>query len=656
MVVELTKGARFNLSKQAPDLKKVAIALGWESTHSDQSYEIDASAFMLGADGKIPHEQYFVFYNNLQSFDGAILQSSPKKEQQEKTGNKAIYGVMLEKINSDIQEIIFVGTIEENPEKDANFSLVKNAFIRICNLDNGSEITRYDLAESFSQETAVEFGRLYRNKGEWKFQAVGQGYNAGLQSFVDKYHGENIQSTASASLNSPSLDDSQSIINDSSVESEPKKPRKKKRRKTPKTNNQVPTRNRKIPLSLLAGLSVLVLGVSAGAIALIKSQEVSLNQAKILIADQEKFRTSTDINLLINVRESLKKSVANLDRIPNLPGFAYHQAQSDLANLRPSLVSVEQNIKAIQSLETAQKLALEAAIAVKNPPHTAEVWQSSQSKWQQAIALLKAIPTDASVYIPAQQKLSNYLANQTVISQRFATAQKAVTFSNQGSLKLEKADYRGAIAHFNQAVSLNQNLPQAYLGLGISHSKLGNNYQAIQHYNQALKFNANFADAYFSRGQAYYEMGIKQKANADYEQTIRLNPNYALAYLERGAIRYQIGSKPQGLQDFRQAAELFSKQGDTKNYELAQTLIDKFEEPASPSPELVKCNYSTNIDSLGRRCGVRVKIPVITRRNSTFNSSNPDTNIKNETRKQQIFPSNSDSTSSRPRRSRRSRR
>ncbi|MDF0554072.1 TerD family protein [Kamptonema sp. UHCC 0994] len=655
MVVELTKGARFNLSKQS-DLKKVAIALGWEFNNPAQSYEIDASVFMLGSDGKLPHEKYFVFYNNLQSFDSSVLQSTPKKEQQEKAENKAMYGVRLEKINPDIQEIIFVGTIDEVPEKNANFSMIKNAFIKICHLDNGSEIARYDLKENFFQETAIEFGRLYRNKGEWKFQAVGQGYNTGLQSFVDKYHVENIQSTANTSAISPSLDNSQPVINDSSVESEPKKPRKKKRRKTPKNNNQVSAVKRKIPINLLAGLGVLILGIGAGATALIKSQEASLHQAKILIDDREKFRISTDINFLKNVEESLKKSIANLDTIPNLPGFAYQQAQSDLANLRPTMVSVEQNINAVQSLETAQKLALEAAILVKNPPHTVEVWRDSQSKWQQAIALLQAIPTDASVYISAQQKLSNYLANQTVISQRFATAQKAVTFSNQGSMKLEKADYRGAIADFNQAVNINQNLPQAYLGLGISHSKLGNSQQAIQNYNQALKFNGNLADAYFSRGQAYYEIGNNQKAIADYEQTIRLNPNYALAYLERGAIRYQIGSKPQGFQDFRQAAELFSKEGDTKNYQLAQTLLNKFQEPTSPSPEPVKCDYARNIDSLGRPCGVHLNIPVRTRKTSLPNPYTSDTNLQKNTSKQEISPSNSDSSSSRPRRSRRSRR
>ncbi|MCZ0901842.1 TerD family protein, partial [Microcoleus sp. HI-ES] len=97
------------------------------------------------------------------------------------------YGVILNRVNPEIEEINFVVTIHEADQIKANFSNIKNAFIKIYNLDTENELVRYELKENFSLETAVEFGRLYRKNGEWRFQAVGAGYQAGLQSFVDKY-------------------------------------------------------------------------------------------------------------------------------------------------------------------------------------------------------------------------------------------------------------------------------------------------------------------------------------------------------------------------------------------------------------------------------------------------------------------------------------
>ena len=184
--MQLSKGERFNISQEAPELKKMAIALGWLVTEAGQSYDIDVSAFMLGSDGKLPNDKYFIFYNNLQSCDNSVLQSIPENNNPGKE-NKTIYGVILEKVNPEIEEITFVVTIHEAQKINANFSNIRNTFIKICNLDTGSELVRYELKENFSQETAVEFGRLYRKNGEWRFQAVGEGYQAGLKSFVDKY-------------------------------------------------------------------------------------------------------------------------------------------------------------------------------------------------------------------------------------------------------------------------------------------------------------------------------------------------------------------------------------------------------------------------------------------------------------------------------------
>ena len=192
MEIELTKGGRFNLSKEAPDLKKVAIGLGWQVNQNGQSYDIDASVFMLGINGKIPDDKYFVFYNNLQSLDGSLRHSGDNRTGEGDGDDETIY-VDLTKVNSAIQEIVFVVTIHQGQEKQQNFSQIRNAFIKIYNQETRRSLARYNLREAFSQETALEFGRLYKKDGEWRFQAVGEGYNTGLQSFVDKYIDETQQ-------------------------------------------------------------------------------------------------------------------------------------------------------------------------------------------------------------------------------------------------------------------------------------------------------------------------------------------------------------------------------------------------------------------------------------------------------------------------------
>ncbi|MEH2073820.1 MAG: VWA domain-containing protein [Nostoc sp.] len=186
MEIELNKGGRFNLSKEVPDLKKVAIGLGWQASQNGQNYDIDASVFMLDADGKVPDEKYFVFYNNLESLDGSLRHSGDNRTGEGNGDDETIY-IDLTKVNLSIQEIVFVVTIHDGHEKNKNFSQIRNAFIKVYNQETTRSIARYNLREGFSQETALEFGRLYKNKGEWRFQAVGEGYNTGLQSFVDKY-------------------------------------------------------------------------------------------------------------------------------------------------------------------------------------------------------------------------------------------------------------------------------------------------------------------------------------------------------------------------------------------------------------------------------------------------------------------------------------
>lgn len=193
MAIELKKGERFNLSKEFPDLKKVAIGLGWSVESSldhaspTKQYDIDTSVFMLGTDGKIPDEKYFVFYNNLQSLDGSLQHSGDEKTGESSGDDETIY-INLLKVNSAIEEMVFVVTIHEGQTKKQNFSQIQDAFIRLYNQETGRELARYNLNEAFSEETALEFGRLYKKDENWRFQAVGEGYKEGLQTFVDKYY------------------------------------------------------------------------------------------------------------------------------------------------------------------------------------------------------------------------------------------------------------------------------------------------------------------------------------------------------------------------------------------------------------------------------------------------------------------------------------
>ncbi|NJK38973.1 MAG: TerD family protein [Oscillatoriales cyanobacterium RM2_1_1] len=188
MAINLKKGDRISLTKEAPGLTQAKVGLGWDvnATDTGSAFDLDVSVFMLGANGKIPDERYFVFYNNLQSLDGSV-QSMGDSRTGEGSGDDETITVDLPKVNSAIQEMLFVVTIHEAETRRQNFGQIRNAYIRIDDAMTQSEVVLYDLDEDFSRETAVEFGRLYMKDGEWRFQAVGQGYNSGLASFVEKY-------------------------------------------------------------------------------------------------------------------------------------------------------------------------------------------------------------------------------------------------------------------------------------------------------------------------------------------------------------------------------------------------------------------------------------------------------------------------------------
>jgi tellurium resistance protein TerD len=192
MGISLSKGGRIDLSKEAPSLTRVGFGLGWDENQTDtgDDFDLDASVFMLGRNGKIPQDSYFVFYNNLNSPDGAVEHTGDELEGGSSDGgDEETINVELNKINSSIEELVFVVTIHDAVARGQNFGQVRNAFIRLYDLNTDKEIAKYDLEEDFSSETAIEFGRLYKKSGSWRFKAVGAGFNAGLQGFVDKFVG-----------------------------------------------------------------------------------------------------------------------------------------------------------------------------------------------------------------------------------------------------------------------------------------------------------------------------------------------------------------------------------------------------------------------------------------------------------------------------------
>ena len=187
MALSLTKGGNLSLTKEAPGMTKVLVGLGWDARSTDgQDFDLDASAFLLKADGKVRADSDFIFYNQLKSVDGSVEHTGDNRTGAGDGDDEAIK-VDLSKVPADIDKIAFTVTIHEAEVRKQNFGQVSNAFIRIVNQDNNSEVARYDLAEDASTETAMIFAELYRHGSEWKFRAVGQGFRGGLKPLAESY-------------------------------------------------------------------------------------------------------------------------------------------------------------------------------------------------------------------------------------------------------------------------------------------------------------------------------------------------------------------------------------------------------------------------------------------------------------------------------------
>jgi len=190
MAINLSKGQRISLEKASPGLKQIFIGLGWDTNVTDTGgdFDIDASLFLIDASEKIISDQHFIFYNNPTSPD-------PEKSIQQRGDNRTgagegddeIIDVNLKTVPTDIDKVIIAVTIHEADKRQQNFGQVSNAFVRIVNAENEEEVIRYDLTEDFSIETALIMAELYRKDGEWRMNAVGAGYEGGLQALVERY-------------------------------------------------------------------------------------------------------------------------------------------------------------------------------------------------------------------------------------------------------------------------------------------------------------------------------------------------------------------------------------------------------------------------------------------------------------------------------------
>ena len=187
MAISLTKGGNVNLSKEAPGLNKILVGLGWDSRATDgAAFDLDASAFLVKADGKVRADNDFCFYNNKIVGEGAV-QHLGDNTTGVGDGDDEVVKVELSKVAADLDKVVFAVTIHEADVRKQNFGQVNHAYIRVINEESGQEITRYDLSEDASIETAMIFGEIYRVGADWKFKAVGQGFAGGLGALAASY-------------------------------------------------------------------------------------------------------------------------------------------------------------------------------------------------------------------------------------------------------------------------------------------------------------------------------------------------------------------------------------------------------------------------------------------------------------------------------------
>ena len=190
MAVNLNKGQRISLEKVAPGLSEIFVGLGWDTNITDtgNDFDIDASVFLLNNNEKLISDSHFIFYNNLSSPDAdKSVEHLGDNRTGAGEGDDEVIKVNLKQVPDNINKIVMTVTIHEAEQRSQNFGQVQNAFVRVVNAENTEEVVRYDLTEDFSVETALIMAELYRRDGEWRINAVGAGYQGGLQALLDRY-------------------------------------------------------------------------------------------------------------------------------------------------------------------------------------------------------------------------------------------------------------------------------------------------------------------------------------------------------------------------------------------------------------------------------------------------------------------------------------
>lgn len=188
MAISLSKGQKVDLTKGNPGLTQILVGLGWDTNKYDggQDFDLDSSVFLLDANGKCVSEKDFVFFNNLEGGNGSVVHTGDNLTG-EGDGDDEVIKINLPQVPASIERIALTITIHDADTRSQNFGQVSNSYARIIDESTNTELIRYDLGEDFSIETAIVVGELYRHNGEWKFNAIGSGYQGGLGSLVQDY-------------------------------------------------------------------------------------------------------------------------------------------------------------------------------------------------------------------------------------------------------------------------------------------------------------------------------------------------------------------------------------------------------------------------------------------------------------------------------------
>ena len=188
MAISLQKGQKVDLTKGNAGLTKILIGLGWDTNKYDggADFDLDAAAFLLAESGKVQADTDFVFYGNLKHTSGGVEHTGDNLTGAG-DGDDEVIKIDLSKIPANIAKVDFTVTIHEADKRAQNFGMVSNAYIRVVDEGNGTELIRYDLGEDYSVETAVVVGEIYRNGAEWKFNAIGSGFSGGLKALCQNF-------------------------------------------------------------------------------------------------------------------------------------------------------------------------------------------------------------------------------------------------------------------------------------------------------------------------------------------------------------------------------------------------------------------------------------------------------------------------------------